>query len=284
MRSIDRIAAENLATWQQAAQENRELRMLQAAAWGRSSAEALLQGTRKELLLNAGEAEHAPHALQIDERVAFCSGVLEILPDYSKEIPDLAEVPRAPRVAFLDGFFSREAMRRFERLLPRARAVTASSFTAVCEEVAGDNADFALLPLEDSREGKLLHLFEEIDRFELQITHACDIPYPDEGRTVTVGLLSHRYRPMAHVNGKRMLALSVFEEEPHTLTDLLSVARETGVTLHRVDALPAPYGADGIFYHPVFCTQENSERLLEVYLSLFMPRTRITGRYIHLTK
>ena len=265
------------------------LRLLQALEWGRACAKAYISNRQQELtpptaLIKEEETQMLTRAMLCEEQLAFCRGVLEILPDFGLDTQEEPLPPAAPRVAFLDGFFSREALRRFERLLPRARAVTVSSFTAVCEEIASGNADLALLPLEDSREGKFLHLFEEIERFELHISHACDVSYPDEGRTVTVGLISRLYRPVARIRGEQMLALSVFEEHPGTLCELLQAAKAAGLELRRVDSLPAPYGANGMFYHPVFRTKEQDERLFEAYLALFMPRTRITGRYVHLIK
>lgn len=279
------IAADNLRLWREGAAQAGELCALQAQRTGRE-------------IRSQEELEMAAHALwhkektrasegEIAEKLAFLRGIVqahaieEILG--ALPLPTLSPAPTAPRVVFLDSAFGREALRHFEKLLPHPLPVTAHSFTAVCEELAGDRADFALLPLEDSREGRFLHLYEEIDRFELHITHSCEVSYADEGRSVLMALLSRRYTPSVQAEGERLLACAVLEEHSHALSDLLIAAKLCGLSLRRIDTLPTSYGENIAIYHPLFCAHdEEGESLFLLYLSLFQPRARATARYIHL--
>ena len=287
MRSLSDIAADNLRLWRESAMQTNELRTLQAQQLGREARtqEDVEKGVRV-LRAKKGAASVSARAAEIEEQLGFLQGLLQThsLAEVAKtlSLPALSPAPAAPRVVFLDSLFGREALKHFERLLLHPLPVTAHSFTAVCEELAGDRADFALLPLEDSHEGKFLHLYEEIDRFELHITHSCTVATED-GRSVLMGLLSHRYAPTATVVGERFLGCAVLEEDTHALSDLLYTARACGLSLRRVDTLPASYGENIAIYHPLFLAQsERDELLLLLHLTLFQPRARATARYLHL--
>lgn len=295
MRDAVQIAKENLTLWHETASENRELRLLQATELGRLQGEAWRSGGHEEgaaaLSMPWPALENSPlvsspdafaRALGTEEQIAFCRGFMTAYPlPLFEEEPSLPSPPASPRVAMMDSVFGREALRALAALLPHARPLFAHSFGGVCEALADDRADFALLPMEDSHEGRLSRLAEEADRFELHVTHTCNIPYPDEGRSVTMALLAKRYTPRGRVTGERMLSCSILEEDTHTLPDLLYAAVCCGLSLHRVDASPAPWGEGGVVYLPVFRTSGGDPALFLTYLAIRHPRARITGRYLH---
>ncbi|MBQ9777898.1 MAG: hypothetical protein IJW22_03130 [Clostridia bacterium] len=290
MKAPLEVAIDNLSLWREAAAENRELRLLQAEQMGKAAAkDQLWDSTALRALWSFPEGKPPRDALPLhemttEEQVAFCRGYgKRIASPYAEEEP-LPPAPPAARVAFFDSFFAREALRRFESVLPLPRPVTVPSFAAVCEELANGRADFALLPVCDSREGKFRRLYEEIDRFELRITHVCDVPYPDEGRTVSMALLTRLYQsPLTKGRCQQLLSCALFEEDEHSLPDVLHAALLSGLSLKSIDTLTAPYGEDGVFYHPEFYAgDESAIQVFEAYLALFAPRARITERYVHL--
>lgn len=296
MRSIFESGADNLALWRECAKDASELKRLQQHALGRASAEewkkesahAEKGGAPLAFPLPRLKEESSPaaRAAIIEEQIAFLRGFLAVCPDFLQETQDSSPAPgappAAPRVVFLESFFGREALHRFEAVLPHPLPVTAPSFTAVCEELASDRADFALLPLEDSKEGAFLHLYEEIDRFELRITHTCEISYAEGGRTVTMALLSRRYIPVLQLASDRMLSCTLFEENPHTLSDLLLAAQEAGLSLCGVNTLPGSF-ENAVFYHVVLRAEdEAAQTLFSLYLAVCQPRGRVIGQYLHL--
>ena len=289
MKAPLEVAIDNLTLWREDALENRELRLLQAEQMGKAAAkEDLWDSTALRALWSAskgeGKSQTPLHQMTTEEQVAFCRGYGKRLVSPFAEEEPLPPAPSAPRVAFFDSYFAREALRRFKAIIPLPRAITAPSFTAVCEELASGRADFALLPVSDSREGKFRRLYEEIERFELRITHICSIPYPDEGRTVSMALLTHLYQaPATKGRCEHLLSCALFEQDEHSLFDILHAALLSGLSLKGVDTLSAPYGEDGVFYHPTL-RAENEQALqeFEAYLALFAPRARITERYAHL--
>ena len=287
MRTPSGIAADNLALWRENAAQTQELRRIQALLQGRAALTRNdVEKTVSALWPRKGASDALERADEIEEQISFVQGLLQAHAHeallQALPLPTLSPAPTAPRVVFLESVFGREALKQFDPLLSHPLPVTAPSFTAVCEELVGDRADFALLPLEDSHEGRFLHLYEEIDRFELHITHSCTVTTED-GRSVLMGLLSHRYIPQAAATGERLLSCAVLEESSHTLCDLLTAARACSLTLRRVDTLPTSYGEDVVIYHPLLAAKsEQDELAFLLYLTLFQPRARATARYLHL--
>lgn len=295
---IDRtltVAAQNLAAWQHAAAENRELRLLQAEQLGASIARAFLAGALSDpdvLTLQTPVLAHVPpvsnaaalaHAMGVEEQLAFCRGYLTVAPfPLCEGEQPLPPPPAAPRVAFSDSYFSREALHELSHVLPHAIPLVAPSFASVCEELAGERSDFALLPVEDSVTGALAHILEEIDRMEFVISHTCEVPYPDENRSVTIALLSKRYRPRSG-KGERLLDVSVLAEDEHTLPDLLSAALGCSMPLRRITSRSVPYGTSGVMLLPTFSASNGDVALFRAYLAAKHPRAQITGLRTHIT-
>lgn len=287
MRDLFETAADNLALWRESSRQSLALRLLQQQVLGRAAAEAYLQ-EKKLPVPPAAQSDSACARVElVEEQIAFLRGFLAVVPNFFeaelKELSPTTPAPNAPRVAFLDSAIGREALRRFECVLPHHRPLPVPSFTAVCEELVNNRADLALLPLEDSREGKFLHLYEEIDRFELRITHVCTLPYIERGRSVLMALLSKNYTPTASAKGDVLLSCTLFGEDPALLCDLLNAANAIGLQLHHIDTRPSPYGESGVFYHPVFITDNiKKDTLFTTYLAICLPRAHVTARYLHL--
>lgn len=292
LREAVLAARENLATWRRELQPETALCRLQHAALARHAAEAFHAGTWRDLgelrsflapLSGAAEASLSPSeaAMGVEERLALAAELLRLLPELFPEPAEPRE-PLAGPVAVLDNPFFAAAAERFAPLTENAPALTVPAFADVCEAVSRWDACFGILPLEDSADGKLLHVYEQLDRFELHVSHTTDVSHPDGSKTVRFALFSHAEPPAATVAGEGMLECSQFGENRGGLVELLSTALATGLSLRRIDAVPAPYGADGFFYRPIFRTAGGNVRLFEAYLACFMPRTTVTARYVHI--
>ncbi len=289
------VGAQNLAVWQEAAGENRALRLLQAERLGAWYATAWQQGELLDpvsLTLPLPSIPHEAlvpdatpfaHAVGVEEQLAFCRGYLSVAPFplCEKEVP-LPPPPAAARVVFLDSYFAREALHALSPVLPHAIPVGAVSFTAAGEELASDRADFALLPIEDSAEGALSRVLDEIDRMEFSITHTCEIPYQDEGRSVTMALLAKRYRPKSG-KGEKLLTVSVLAEDGHTVTDLTNAALCCGMPLRRITSRAVPYARDAMALLATFSTEGGDLDLFRAYLAAGHPRAQITHVTTHLS-
>ncbi len=280
----------NLTLWRQGLCDNRELRLLQIAAWARETAGELKIKQISELkelqlppfspdpALQATDGKAFLAAAATDERLALCRALLPYLP-----APREKESPRKRGViACLGGLVGERAAERFQSVTGIFEVLSLPSFSAVCEAVKAGRAAFGLLPIEDSAEGRLFHSLGQIEHYELQITHTCDIAYPDESREVRLALLADAplvpYLPHEH-----LLECIFSEEHELAIAELLLAASAAGLTLRRMDSIPDPYREDGFSHRVVLRGDGEADRLLETYLALCYPRTEIAARYTHLS-
>ena len=279
---------ENLLTWQQESDTAKRLSTLQIKALLRDClksaeappdtaalrrlAEALFSGNDKDTLL-----------LKNDWALAFLEALFEAQPDFWPDEQPQNSMPQDDlplTIAHFDSAPLREAAERFQALLPNANALPCGSFTEAVEEVSTGKAAFAILPIEDSAEGKLTRFYEQIDRFELHVAAALDMPARADGNQVRVALVDKSDAKMADHSGIRVTECLLFEENKHSLTAVLEAADTIGLTLHRIDSLPISYRDDGFFKHLVFEGSSSACQRLHAYLALFMPRTSVTADYV----
>lgn len=291
-RALD-VGAENLSAWQEAAGENRELRLLQAEQLGIALARSHQGKTLSDpsvLTLPLPKAPHSAlvpnatlfsHVMGVEEQIALCRGYLSVAPfPLCEKEAELPLPPAAARVVFLDSYFAREALHALSPVLPHAIPVGAVSFTAAAEELANDHADFALLPVEDSAEGQLSRVLDEIDSMEFSITHTCEVPYQDESRSITMALLTKRYRPKRGT-GETLVTVRAIADDPHTVTDLVSAAHCCGLSLHRITSRALPYADDAMALLATFKANGGDIALLRAYLAARHPRAQITNVTTH---
>lgn len=284
MNGREHVAADNLRLWREQLADNRELRHLQLGMLAKELADTLTE--REEFPLDLPElwfpaaAGAWGQAVTTDERLALCRALIELHPDLLPTEEPLAEPPECPRVAQLAGEVFSQAAKAFAPLLPNARPLLLSSISELLEAVASGEADFALLPLEDSNGIRFLRFYEELERLELHVTHTCDMTLGEEARPDRFALISRQYRPQVALPADLVLECRVSGDVPHALHELLTVAADTDMLLRRSDARPISY-AEGKFNHYPVLLAPKDTRVFELYLRLFLPSAAIMGRYLH---
>lgn len=229
------------------------------------------------------EEEITPDTTKNKWTLAFLDALLDI---YTDTLPDEPINPPLPlpegpvTVAHFDSTTFADAAERFTPLVGEIATLPTQSFTAAAEEVNNGKATFALLPIEDDAEGKLTRFYEQIDRFELHVIAALNISTRRDGNQVRVALVGKNALALTNEEKPHAMECLLFEENKHSLTDLLDAANTIGLTLRRIDSLPISYRDDGFSKHLVFEGQTSLCRKLHTYLTLFMPRTSVTADYI----
>ena len=226
-------------------------------------------------------------AQQLFERVALCRALpqstLTLLFDATGINGTVgSQTPPAPRVAILGSPLFHTAKEAFTPVLPAGDPLLCGGFADICERVAAGDAAFGILPLEDSVEGKLFRIYEELEQFDLHIAYTMDLV--GDGKTVRMALLYKNYPPIAEIEGTRILECVLYEEGDASLCQFLTVANALGLTLRRIDSLSVSYREDGFAKHAILQTNDEGALLLAAYIALFMPRTVIVADYIHIDK
>lgn len=293
MSAVDTLR-ENFAVWHGELSDIHDLALCQARAMAPLLAEHEQDGSIGALRLAALRAlatEDKPSALLavqgVAERLAFCEALLSARPTLEEELllTSAEEPPSHPKegvplVATLRSTVAAEARTRLQGVLGHTEAVYCNSFTELCEALARESTDFALLPLEDTAEGLLRRSYDLIERYELHIACTTEVSTPDGGLS-RIALLYRTAPPALPENGcDSLLECRTTATEGEALTELLTVASACALTLRRIDTHATEDG-EGMYRHLIFSASER-ERLFAAYLALFMPRTVITAKYLHL--
>ncbi len=282
-------ARENLAVWHGEISLAEELALLQTTdiATRLVSGKGDVDRYRLEALALLGEAlSPSPtlRAQQLSERIALCralskSADMGTVPAVHDRETTVA--PQEPaRIAMLNSPIFSAAADAFFPALPLGEPLFGRSFADVSDEVAAGRAVFGILPLEDTAEGKLFRIYEQIERFELHIAATTDVGGED-GKTVRMALLYKNEAPRLKEKGERVLELLPYGDA-HETADLLTVATAFHLSLRRVDSMPLSYKEDGFVQHIVLRTEGGDVHGFLTYLALFMPRTTITADYINI--
>ena len=283
--SARQTARENLAAWHGEIALAEELALLQTTSIAAQLATDTtdIDAYRLEAAELIGEAlstSRAVRAQQLSERIAFSRALAGATAQNEPKAASAATPQVLPRIAMLSSPIFTDAVVAFFPNTAIGEPIFAHSFADVSEEVATGRAAFGILPLEDSTEGKLFRIYEQIEHFELHIACVADIR-GEEGKTVRMALVYKNEPPTLSDDGDRVLEILPYGDE-HALGDLLTVAAAFGLSLRRVDSLPLSYREDGFMQHLVLRAEHGDMRGFFTYLGLFMPRTIITADYINI--
>lgn len=176
------------------------------------------------------------------------------------------------RIAYVRNAYSDAAYRQFSKELTEPTVLYRESFAAVCEELYADRCDFAILPVESSRDGKLSVTEKLVARYELAPVFYCTVPTTDDG-TLRFGLFSSAPMLPKHADSIEFI---LFAEGEKTLPQLLTSANSLGAFLKSVAILAPTHG----FRHEwrlVFGASDNSLDALWVLLHCEYPHHLLCG-------
>ena len=154
----------------------------------------------------------------------------------NRYLPSLSE--SGAHIAYFRNAYSDLAFRRFAKELSSPTVLYRENFSAVCEEVYADRCDFAILPVESSRDGQLSVTQKLVARYELAPVLYCTVPTTDDG-TLRFGLFASA--PMVPPKADS-LEILLFSDKEETLSRLLTSANTLGISLTSITVLPSAQG------------------------------------------
>lgn len=191
---------------------------------------------------------------------------------------------RSPRIAYFKNAYADAAFRIFSEVLDTPSVVYASDFTAVCEEVYYGRADMCMLPLDSSRDAKLISFYRLIDKYELNPVFSCDVTTPDGSVTTRYALLK-RSVTLPDVKERRgcFFEFSLVPDDGATLGDVLTAAAECGLTLYKVDSIPLTYNSSEFSCEVILKVGDPAGLdAFVLFLTLAMPQYEPLGIYPHI--
>ncbi len=198
-------------------------------------------------------------------------------------LPRKAEDEAAPKIAYLKNAYADDAFRRFSEVFEEPTVTYAADFTAVCEEVYYGRADMCILPLDSSRDAKLISFYRLIGKYELRIVMSCDVSSGDGVMTRYALLRKSAFLPSEKQDkkGELFFEFSFVPDESSALCDVLTAAADCGLKLYKVDALPLTY-TDSEFLYDVILRCPETPEVFALYMSLAVPQYELLGVYRHM--
>lgn len=196
-----------------------------------------------------------------------------------------APLKKNPRIAYLKNTYTDNAFLIFSKVLGNPSVSYQSDFESVCEEVYYGRADMCILPLDSSREAKLIGFCRLIDRFELKIVLSCDVTSSDGGVTTRYALLRKNLtfpETLPPESDARLLELSFVPTEGITLADVLSAAAGFGLELYKVDAIPLTYSDNEFAYDVILHCPDRAVEPFALFMALAAPQYETLGVYAHI--
>ena len=153
----------------------------------------------------------------------------------------------------------------------------------MCEEVYYGRADMCILPLDSSRDAKLISFYRLIGKYELRIVMSCDVPSGDGVMTRYALLRKSAFLPSEKQDkkGELFFEFSFVPDESSALCDVLTAAADCGLRLYKVDALPLTY-TDSEFLYDVILRCPETPEVFALYMSLAVPQYELLGVYRHM--
>jgi len=219
--------------------------------------------------------------LSVLERVYLCDALndifdLKIFDDIMS--PKSAEDSTEASVAYFHNFYTDEAYNKFSELLKNPRVVYESSFADVCEAVFDGIAEYCIIPIENSVDGKLVGFRNLIMKYELKILSLCEIPTGDESST-TYALLGKNFVKTGVPEENGMFEFILSLNDDLSLSDIIRAAEYTGMKLRKIDSIPVSYSDGGYAYDIVFSVGDADLECFLCFLMLEAPQFIPVGTY-----
>lgn len=145
------------------------------------------------------------------------------------------------RIALVKNRYNEQAYRRLSPSVTGAKEYHVSSFSEACEEVANTRCEYGILPMENTRDGRLFGFYGMLDHYELKICAVTSLETDDLQGSTRYALIGRALPARIPKNSQWNLEYSVampVGEFPH---DLLLVSDSFSAKLLKVDSLPVQY-------------------------------------------
>ncbi len=148
------------------------------------------------------------------------------------------------KIAYAKNKFSDTVLNLLADTMHSARPIPVASNTAACEAVINGKSEFCLLPIENTRDGKIFGFYSMLDRFELKICGVHTLDADDDMSSIKYALVSKSCKDffLSRSRGTEYIfEFSVVSQNGDFIEPLLQVAKKCGATLVSVDSRPVEY-------------------------------------------
>ena len=221
------------------------------------------------------------------DRALFLKRFISLFPQKDAPSPERSFFPQEEvtdphfrgRIALVKNRYNEQAYRRLSPPVAGAKEYTVPSFTEACEEVANNRCEYAILPLENSRDGRLFGFFSMLDRYELRICAATALEGEDPTESTRYALIGRSLPQRTPKACPWNLEFSLAMPVETTPQSLFSVAEQFSAKLLKMDSLSVPYDDQLSRFYFTFRVPKEQAVSFHLFCSLEYSRYTPLGLY-----
>jgi hypothetical protein len=227
--------------------------------------------------LNGAEHSDFAHLLRaMTEDTASAKRLYE----YGSFAVDYQTAPGAHgRIALVKNRYNEEAIEHFSGALIGAKHHYVTSFSIACEEVLSGRCEYAILPVENSSDGRLIGFYSMLDRYDLRICASCELETEERPGRVRYGLVGRKTPDRIPKESVWNLEFSVAEDDGSFPSDVIDVSRLFDAELLRVDSVSVSYDDGMQRYYFTFRVPDRCALAFDLYLSTLHEHYTPIGLY-----
>lgn len=191
--------------------------------------------------------------------------------------------PSAQRkIALLRNAQVNRAFEMFAEKLRGVEAVYEDNFQSLCEAVYAGEAEFSIIPVENSVDGRLDGLYRMMEKYGMQILMSCRV-FSVDGSSTRFALAGRSGALIEH-EGEMKLEFKITLQSPLELADIMDASRFFAAEPERIDSLPGMFGGRENSFGILLDISRADVSGLITYLSLRFAQFVPSGMYVQITE
>lgn len=204
-----------------------------------------------------------------------CDAVFELL-----GMSESAQPGSHGKISYVRNKYNDVAFENFSLIIRNAKFSYAPSFASACEDVISGACEYAILPIENSSDGRLFGFYSLLDRYELHICAVTSLETNDDDASSIRFALVGRSAPRRIENDALCdFEFSIARENGTRLAELLHAAYEFRATPKKTDTVSLEYDHDLYKHYLTFSVPCEEAYAFALYLSFEYPNYTPIGFY-----
>lgn len=222
-----------------------------------------------------------------DEMLIFCRelcrGDIVSLPELMECLVSAGNDNVVPerKIAILRNGQAGMAFEKFARNIFGVSAVYGDSFQSLCESVARSDVMYAVIPVENSSDGRLNGIHRIMEKYDLFTVMSCDITSADDVST-RFALVGKKFEYIEAADGIRTFEYRLTFGDIDRIADMITAARFYGAGVVGMSSIPGDYSGGKYTYAVTLDIGNADTAALLVYLKLNYLQFIPVGIYVHI--
>ncbi len=241
--------------------------------------------------INQGEARSLSKYSKILDDIYICKSIASSekkeyqKKDFAALICEKEEIERAEiqpgqdkKVSFVRGNQSGRAFEYFAKFVPGVLAEYEEDFKSACEAVANGESTYAIIPIENSLDGRLNSFYRLIEKYTLFIVLTAEVPSEDY-ETSTKFALVYKNPDIIEAEGEEFFECKITFYQQRDIGNIILAADYFGADVCKIHSLPLSFGGRENSFDITFAIDGADIAGLFCYLFLEYPHFSTVGFY-----